>query len=246
MKDDPCEKPALWSGLYIGGFVGGGWGDVDITDIFTYEWDPLAKNRIDLSATTAGLRAGKNWQDGNLVLGIEAGLGVMNFSDDVSTDDLEPGGIVPKIGATYSVSGDFYGELTGRVGYAADNALFFVKAGGAFVNVDFDAHYEGENWTFEDNAPGHEYSVFDVSNSKTMFGWTAGVGVEYSLGDSLSLSLEYQHYDFGNLSYSYDQTYDIKTAGVSRLFGDVDADVTLDVVKLGLNYKLQDDAQAFE
>lgn len=242
-KDGPCEKPALWSGAYIGIFAGGGSGDADITDVFEYDADPTAKNSVSLSPLIAGVNVGYNKQNGNFVYGLEAALGTMNFSDSVLVDDLEPGGAVRPIGARYSISGNIYGELTGRVGYARENYLLYMKGGAAFVNVDFDAHYEGElPYT-------SEKSKYDFSHSETMLGWTLGFGAEYMLSNALSVKLEYQHFDFGDLSYAYGGGHDFCNSywcGTAYLDGDVNTDVTLDVVKLGINYKLQDEYDALK
>jgi outer membrane immunogenic protein len=250
LKDEPYEMPPVWSGLYVGGYIGGGSGDADITDIFEYEADPISDNTIDLSVLIAGVRVGYNVQRGNLVYGIEAGLGTLNFSDSVTDEDLRRTTWdfrnVPKIGATYSMSGGLYGELTGRIGYAEKNTLLYVKGGGAFLQADFDAHYEGVNaCTGNTNRycnGASQSSIFDFSESDTMLGWTVGLGLEYALSSSISVNLEYQHFDFGNMSYGYEGAYSFNPQDLdwqSRLSGDVETDVTLDVVKLGINYKLQ-------
>ena len=42
-----------------------------------------------------------------------------------------------------------------------------------------------------------------------LVGWTAGAGAEYALSPSWSLKAEYQHFDFGKMSYSYKGCYAI-------------------------------------
>jgi len=260
-KDGPCEKPALWSGAYIGIFAGGGSGNVDITDVYEYDSkDPIAKNSINSAFATAGVQIGYNVQRDNFVFGVEAGLGLMNLNGSVTDDDLRPDGSNwnedawgvrddhDPISATYDFSGNLYGELTGRVGYTNGNELFYVKGGAAFVNANLDAHYSGNNYctthgynSWCDNASN--YSTFDFGKSDTLLGWTLGIGLEYALSNSLSLKAEYQHFDFGSISFDHNGTvqfHETTTTAISTLTGNVDADVTLDVVKVGLNYKLQD------
>jgi outer membrane immunogenic protein len=260
-KDESCEKPALWTGAYVGGFIGGGWGNTDIDDTYTYDtYDPLAQNSIELSVLNGGVYIGYNVQRDNFVYGIEAGLGFMNFDDSVTDTDLRPDdlanrGSYPPIGATYSMSGNLYGELTGRLGYAKDKGLLYLKGGAAFLNADFDAHYFGNNYcTTHGSDPwcdtASTHSTFDFGKSDTLLGWTLGIGLEYALSDSMSLRAEYQHFDFGTLSYKYDDIFYFNPAKTNRAYstltGDLDADVTLDVVKLGVNYKLQDEYDALK
>jgi outer membrane immunogenic protein len=84
-------------------------------------------------------------------------------------------------------------------------------------------------------------SVFSFEDSDTLFGWTVGAGLEYALSDQMSAWLEYQHYDFGSISYDYSGEYKIIGNGASQLRGRLESDITLDVVKLGINYRVQSD-----
>lgn len=266
-KGVPFEQPALWDGAYVGVFVGGGSGDADITDEYLYNnYDPIASNSIDTAFSTAGVQIGYNVQRDSFIIGLEAGLGFIDLNGSVTDDDLRPegsnwneaawgkrNGHLP-ISATYDFSGNLYGELTGRIGYATGNELFYVKGGGAFLNADFGAHYSGNNACTDTS--GHtrnqlnwcshatDRSHFDFSKSEILLGWTVGVGMEYALSSSLSLKAEYQHFDFGSISYDYDGEVNFheRTKGaISTLSGDIDADLTLDLLKVGLNYRLQDE-----
>jgi len=62
--------------------------------------------------------------------------------------------------------------------------------------------------------------------TKTRYGWTLGAGIEWALAPKWSAKLEYQHLDFGD-GHNY------STAGSG-----VDVDLSADVVRLGLNYRL--------
>ena len=241
--------PPVWSGFYIGAHVGGVSGLSDVTDSFEYHYDPTAKNDFKLSGTLAGVQAGYMVDTGGLVFGIEAALGHMNMGGDLTDDDLRgPGDTIPRIGATYAFSGDLYGELTGRIGVASDDVLLYLKGGRAFLETRFNADYEGENWTtlggcYAGGCPGvpQNRSVFSFEDSDTLYGWTVGGGLEFALSDLMTARIEYQHYDFGSISYDYYGEYQIIGGGQSQLRGKLDADVTFDVVKLGINYKIQSD-----
>ncbi len=183
------------------------------------------------------------------------------------------------VNGKYSVSSDLYGDLTARLGYEMDRTLLYVKGGGALLHANFKANYVGNNCTVRgpgceevgsnannwDNPPVYYstvpvYSVFNFNHSDILLGWTAGAGAEYALSPSWSIKAEYQHFDFGKMSYSYygcygfalasgsypDPSYGKCPAGApstdnhytSTLRGKTDVEITADAVKLGINYHL--------
>lgn len=248
-------SPILWSGFYVGGHVGGAWGDIDVTDEYDYVGDPIKKSDLSTSGLLTGIQVGYNLQSGNIVYGIEADLGFMNLSGKKSTDLPPPDSYKDRYGGlegNYGVEGGLYGDLTARVGYAADSWLFYVKGGAAFLNAEFSGNYVGDNCTTVKDKHGNycstkkSPSVFGADTSDTLLGWTLGFGVEYALSTSWSLKLEYQHFDFGAASFDHNGTYCFKSGTAcaegtnysSTLKGDADFDTTVDAVKLGVNYQI--------
>jgi outer membrane immunogenic protein len=75
------------------------------------------------------------------------------------------------------------GLFTGRVGYAFDNALFYVKGGGAVVSDQYDTFVAGAN--------------IETGN-EARWGSVAGVGFEYGVLPSWSFGLEYDHLFLGH------------------------------------------------
>ena len=240
----------LWTGFYFGAHAGWSWGKMDVHDVYTYGGDPEADNSVDISGLIAGVQVGYNFRNGNLVYGVEADLGYLDLSGNKSADLPNPSrmdatpGFDPNrdINGTYSLSGGLYGDLTGRLGYAADRTLLYLKGGAAFLKTDFDSHYVGANCTTTHTCGGTgagNPSIFDFSNSETLFGWTVGVGVEYALTSSVSLKLEYQHFDFGSGAFDYEGTYNFKGNLHSKLEdGSIKYSPTIDAVKLGINYQM--------
>jgi outer membrane immunogenic protein len=251
LKDPPTDEYApipIWSGLYFGVHLGGARGNIDVSDTFDYNGDPHAENTVDTLGVIAGIQVGYNFQRGNFVYGVEADLGYLDLSGSKYFDLPNPTANTRKydpnreIGATYSFSGGLYGDLTGRVGYATDNMLLYLKGGAAFLNVGSNSRYEGANACTN----GHyscgstkDPSIFNFDESETLWGWTIGIGAEYALSSSWSLKLEYQHFDFGSMSSSYHgidnfhPTYSWK----SELTGNSESSVTVDAIKVGLNYQ---------
>jgi outer membrane immunogenic protein len=245
------EIPVLWPGFYIGGHIGGAFGNIDVTDTYDYVGDPVKESSFRTPGLLTGIQVGYNLQSGNIVYGVEAELGFMNLSGSKSTDlpppddyrgDIRQGQLTGK----YSTEGGIYGDLTARVGYANDNVLFYVKGGAAFLNANFQANYVGANCSTVDD-PRYNHcgapnpSTFNFETSDTLLGWTAGFGVEYALSNSWSVKIEYQHFDFGNVNLDHNGTYKFTShpcCDPSKLKGDADFDVTVDTVKLGVNYQI--------
>lgn len=234
LKDSPEYVPAvlpMWKGLYLGGHIGGVWGDSSVTDTYTYIQDPTVGSSIGTSGGIGGGQIGYNFQAGSLVFGPEIDLGGMDLSAS-NTVQLQ-GGDEP-LSAKYSVSGGFYGDFTGRLGFVAGRALFYAKGGAAFLNADLSSHYTGR------------HAEFDFNNSDTMWGWTIGGGVEYKLSPSWSLKAEYQHFDFGDASFGGSQSKNFDCfpwrGCHSDLTTDTSVSTTADAVKFGINYHINSGA----
>jgi outer membrane immunogenic protein len=258
LKAPPPEFSPIWAGFYVGGHAGGAWGDTGTHDAFTYVGDPAFNGSLNSTGFIGGAQAGYNFQRGHFVFGLEGDLGYLglkaskaaNFQEGTCTAHYSDGSTVSYSGqycdvaAKYSSSGNLYGDLTGRIGYAIDRTLFYAKGGFAFLNADFKANYAGGNCTFDNSCGGNTNvpSTFNFGHRDTLAGWTIGAGVEHALSRSWSIKAEYQHFDFGSMSYTYSGTYQIPgntyTSGhyTSTLNGKTNVSVTADAVTVGVNY----------
>lgn len=88
---------------------------------------------------------------------------------------------------TASYKNNVLSTFAARFGVAADHALFFAKAGGAWTRENFD--FNGTDPTF---------GVIAGSDSFSRLGWMVGAGVEYAVTNNLTLKAEYNYIDFGN------------------------------------------------
>lgn len=254
LKDTPFIVMP-WQGLYFGGHLGGVWGNAGVTDEFNYAGDPLLKSSANGTGLMGGAQAGYNVQRGNIVLGVEGDIGYLGLSGSSKASFSPPANYKCKdpangniysapycgVDTQYSNSGSLYGDITGRLGFTSGNALFYAKGGAAFLNDDFKASYAGGNVTYlwGTNTP----SMFHFGNSSTQLGWTLGGGVEYAMGPAWSIKAEYQHFDFGTMSYSYSGSTPVPTVPVnwgwkSYINGKNDISLTADAVSLGVNYHL--------
>jgi opacity protein-like surface antigen len=230
MKDAPVfVPPPTWTGFYLGAHVGGAWGDnkngVDgrydrgvkdaqdptIVVLSSGTYSDGWKNTND--AIFGGGTLGYNFQTGALVFGVEADFGVVGFNTNTH----------------YAGSYDywnkndtsFYADVTGRLGYAAGPALFYVKGG----------------WAYLDNSSTYGWSNYTDKNA-SLDGWTAGGGIEYMWSPSWSVKAEYLHFDFGKQSRDYAYTIggDTPTQWYEDHTGRYSRDLTVDTFKVGLNY----------
>ena len=233
----------------MGGHVGGAWSTTTVDDHYDYVGDPTSSNDINRSGIIGGGQIGYNFQWGSIVFGPEADLGYLGLSGSRSAA-LTPApdclahyrGDMCGLNAKYSSSGGLYGDITGRVGYAVDQTLFYAKGGIAFLDTDFKANYVGQNCStarncwLHPNAPVNA-STFNFEQSQTLSGWTVGGGIEYALSQEWSVKVEYQHFDFGSTSFRHEGVFDIPgTPWHSTLKGSAEISQTADAIKVGVNF----------
>lgn len=84
------------------------------------------------------------------------------------------------------------GSLVGRVGIAADTALFYLAGGIAGANFRVSST----------NAAGTEFP-----DTQFRTGWTLGGGVELALTDNMTGRLDYRYADYGSRDMMLDVPY---------------------------------------
>jgi outer membrane immunogenic protein len=186
-------RPALydWTGLYLGGNIGAGFMRDNATQWFGAPANAAIGNivgniPVNPVGALGGGQVGFNYEFAPWVVGVEAmwsGAVSMSSTSNVSAP-ASPSG-------TLSLTDNLFwlASVTGRVGYAHDDVLFYVKGGGAWESVKYQEAVVGV-------APLQ--SITD-----TRSGWTAGAGIEYGLTENFSAKLEYDYYDFGTQNYNF-------------------------------------------
>jgi outer membrane immunogenic protein len=170
-----------WTGFYIGGYAGGGFGTAHWTDLpfpgFTNG------SHIDPSGFVGGGLIGYNFQMGPLVFGIEGEGGYNGIS---ATRDYATAG-----GATRheKFGGSDVERVRGRVGYAFNNFLLFFAGGGSFADGRL---------SFLNPA-----NSFANAGNKTYSGFNIGGGGEYAFDSHWIGRIEYLYDDFGHATYSF-------------------------------------------
>src|SRR5215831_5197782 len=128
VKAPPLPPPPVfsWTGLYVGIEGGGGWGSVSYVDNSGIGIPPGHAISQSPSGGIFGGVLGLRYQTGQFVFGLE---GTGAWADLTST-------FTPIAGFTDSFKVRSLYTATGQVGWAFNQALFYVKGGWAGTSVD--------------------------------------------------------------------------------------------------------------
>jgi outer membrane immunogenic protein len=208
----PVVAPAFtWTSCFLGAQAGGGWARKDITDpIELVEGAPAATGvttaRVRPSGAIVGGQFGCDYQVApNWVFGVEGEASGSTMKGDTAVG-------LPTLGGTALVTArtDFLASVTGRLGYAADHWLYYVRGGAAWA---------GDKYTVTGNGFGFE-------GLDTRSGWIVGAGIEWAFATNWSARLEYDYYGFGTHSVVMDPD-SLATLNVKQ---------DVQTVKLGVNF----------
>lgn len=245
-KDLTPAKPAgpkdQWSGAYIGAHVGygqanrNGCGDLgvivnvlpDINQNLTIPVidppDPItscdtappdATFDYNQSGYLFGLQAGYNWMPSEMFLiGLEGSFSTTNMTGDL-TDSNSP--------FQGTATWNSFLTATAKVGVAADKFLVYGEGGVALANAQFDGPL-GCSFTMNHVGP------------------VAGAGVSFKINDSASIDLKYNHIWLQPAQASCTSTFDSNFGNIDLFNVNFPTQIwtqgSVDVVKLGLNFKL--------
>jgi outer membrane immunogenic protein len=216
---DPIVVPSnyfSWTGFYIGGTLGYGWGSTSSFNLpGSGNGDAFNGNINGLdvhpSGWLGGVTLGYNWQTDAFVFGLESDIGYLGIEESrqnaLGFANTEYGG---------------YGTLTARIGYGEDRWMFYTKGGLALADIDNRAGaVTGGAIDFTDATKAREVQA----------GWALGAGVEFAFQRNMSMKIEYLYMDFGS-----------NTSG--NLDGDAfKHENDIHTVKVGLNYSLQQELE---
>jgi outer membrane immunogenic protein len=217
----PLPAPS-WTGCYVGGQVGGGWGRNQInqssTTTTTFASAPTIVNvrgssgNIDTSGAVAGGQIGCDYQFySNWVVGLQ-GAALWSGISGTGPDPHDPTDII-------GVKTTWLASVTGRLGYAGllPQTLLYAKGGAAWAGYRFDLQSAALNF----GAPGF---------NQTRSGWTVGGGLEWMFARSWSVFVEYNHYDFGDGSVAV-------FSPAPGSLNTIASKSTIDTATVGVNYR---------
>lgn len=225
-----------WTGLYVGGAIGGRSSDAKWTTtsvnetsgtLFLEEESKFAI--FNGNSARFGGYVGLNWQFApKWLAGIEADFGSANQTRSV----FGIAGTFGPIGGNVAQSGEFTalrttwdGSLRGRFGYLVTPSLLaFATTGPAWMRVERTMSCVRTCTVSIGTLPAST-----ISESTTRLGWTIGGGIEAALAGNWLVRGEYRYADFGTWanSWSFDPTFS----------GTADVRIRTHTAQLGLAYK---------
>jgi outer membrane immunogenic protein len=240
----PVYKAAVapawnWSGFYLGLNAGAITDHGDIRERMAGNANGLFENTNSDSFQKTGFigggQVGYNWQTGQTVVGVEADAAWSNLKNTHETIN-DPFFMGKTTSARFTSQIDWLATFRGRVGIAATPELLLYVTGGAAaagVKVSY------ESFGTIGLAPPSPSFIPPSSTSwnKTAFGWTAGFGAEYALGSHWSVKGEYLHVALDSSTVNFP----INLAAFSlpgTAAGSIKVNNNLDLIRVGLNYKL--------
>jgi len=188
-KAPPMAAPLYdWSGFYIGINGGGGWSHEcwTITSVAGVAVFPNSEGCHNATGGVVGGQLGYRWQAANWVFGVEGQGDWANLTG--SNPSLTA--IIPYMNQTKV---DAIGLLTGQVGYAWNNVLWYVKGGAAVTDNNYSSFF---------TATGIVWN----QTGETRWGGAAGTGLEFSFAPNWSVAVEYDHLFMGNHNVTFPPT----------------------------------------
>jgi outer membrane immunogenic protein len=197
-----------WTGCYAGANVGGLWSNID--------WNALGADlgTNPASGIAGGVQAGCNYQAGPWVIGLvgdydwtSAGSNGSNFLVAGLSDQARIRSLA---------------SIAGRVGYAWDRFLGYVKAGGASVERQYNFLLGGGTIALLDERRG---------------GWSIGIGGEYAFLEWLTGFVEYDYYNLGPGG----NVFTCQACGLFASGVPFNVTTNINVFKVGLNLRPPND-----
>ncbi len=243
----PLSAPSTaqaWDGFYIGGFVGGAGGAGAHTteplrlDNFNFWFRPFSSPYaygLDASPI-GGVTMGYNKQipQTPVVLGIEGEWGYLGeYGSGTDVNQLAYSALIGDVvseGSSHhtSVGSHYgYGLIGGRIGYALDSLLIYVKAAALFTTID--TNYFAVKKEDAISPLPH----LSMSSAVNELSFAVGGGVEYAVPgfENVSIKLEYLYLAIANTQPSYGYcSCNFKWTTSDTVSG-------VHTAKIGLNYR---------
>jgi outer membrane immunogenic protein len=204
----PTTAPIFnWTGVYIGLNGGYGWNS----------WEDGSGDTFKGNGFLGGGEAGFNYQINQFVIGFEGDIdwSGMKWSQ---TQSANFSGFGNSFTGTLSNKDQWLSTFAARFGVAADRALFYGKAGGAWAQ---------ESWDLTVTNSGGSSAT--GTNTFNRLGWMVGAGLEYAVTENVTLKAEYNYIDFGTDNET------LTGGGLTSAGLIVPSKLTMSVVKVGLN-----------
>lgn len=217
-----------WAGPYVGVNAGALWASRTRPELYDASGLPFPGpiSDSDSAGVSVGGTVGYNMQFGpNFVAGAEADLSWANLNRKSRLSSIDrPGGELTVTSAEFNNKLDYYGTLRGRLGVLAMPSLLLYATGGvAFA----DAKHSGLGTSVTADDDGVAFG----SKSSTKWGYTLGAGMEYAIGNNLSVKGEYLYVGLSDTRYLMTDVADGAPMSSVKDHND------FSTVRVGLNYR---------
>jgi outer membrane immunogenic protein len=227
-----AAAPFTWTGFYIGGTAGVGFGgdstSIDLDGFNYFAANPVPGEVTKLgtdSAFIGGGEVGYNAAFDNLVAGIEADFSGFEFqSAKIPASSVADWGSDTRV----SVAMNWLATVRGRLGVAMDRWLIYGTAGVAFSDGEY------RNHDFCNAVPRCGGGLLDARGDMD-FGWTVGGGGEFAWRPNWTLKAEYLFLRFDGETYAGTANYLPPFPNQDYRFSASPAE--FNIVRVGLNYK---------
>ncbi|HXZ16087.1 MAG TPA: TonB-dependent receptor [Roseiarcus sp.] len=239
----PSQPSFGWTGLYVGGQAGYGWGDNDGSLNWATAQGQVgpgpAGSQIGSGAQgfIGGAHLGYNYQLDQWVLGVEGSVDGTTLNKEIL--DTQPNLIADPY-QEFGVGAEFtgrartgvQGSLRARGGYAFGRLLPYVTGGLAVGSFNTDTQMVGADPLYAGGMLSGAIP-FAASGTKSAMrvGWTLGAGVEYAINNHWSLLGEWRYTDFGYLGNFADPS------SVGAIFA-LNRHLDQQQVQVGFSYRL--------
>jgi outer membrane immunogenic protein len=206
VKAAPLAPPTYdWSGFYVGGFGGYGFGNQNINNATGPAGFANFTANFESHGPMAGGEVGYNWMvTRDIMFGLEGDSAWTNIRGN---DNFA-------LGWDDANHLKWVGSLRARSGFTVDRLLMFFTGGWAVGDIDH-----------TNTNPGFGVDTFSAHRS----GLTAGGGIAYAITNNLIGKIEYRYYDLGTyhrdaptngaLPYTVANTYSTVLLGLDFKFG---------------------------
>lgn len=204
-----------WTGFYAGVNAGYGWTDSKSNRFGTFGFNRGGED----GGFVGGAQLGYNYQMGQIVFGAETDLQYADLGKSRAAQAFDP-----VTGLVYGVrgqSGDYFGTVRARIGFAFDRALVYATGGLAYG----DAGRSGDYYAFNPRTGAFFGSTGGGDNN---VGYVVGGGLEYAFTDQITAKIEGLYVNLGDGKRFVDPARGIAYKANDADFG---------VVRAGLNYK---------
>jgi outer membrane immunogenic protein len=164
-----------WSGPYVGLTAGFGGLDYNLLELGPFGSRPYSEQH-SMSGLLAGASAGYNWNADNFLIGIETNLSMTSLNDQFMQDSR-----LTCFDVCHNQL-DWLGTARLRFGVPIGNILPFASAGLAWGGVRQDI--------------GDGVATIN----QTANGWTIGAGLESAMSEHISMKVELNYVDFGEVN----------------------------------------------